>query len=334
MSILSGTLARLDRHAPNYGEGAYNDFNTFYLQAASGTSAGSSGSPVLDLSGRAIALNAGGASAAQVASSFYLPLHRIMHALRHIQHQLTLHGAIRSPPPRGTLQVDFEHRSYHELIQLGLDPSLEKELRQNNQHSGLLVVHTILAGGPADGVLEPGDIVLGGDRGQIYDFDALADLLDGSVGRPVRLQLLRAGEPTEVALTVQDLHSITPGRLVEFGGGIVHDLSYQIARSYGISLKDPGVYIAAAGYILGTGYCIRRSVLTALNHQPVRHLDDFKRIAQSIPAGARVPIRFYSLDQPKKERIMIIHADHRWHAFREATMDSKRQSSDVFMVYS
>lgn len=277
---MAGTLARLDRRAPEYGIGEYNDFNTFYLQAASGTSGGSSGSPVLDIDGHAVALNAGGASRA--SSSYYLPLDRVQRALKYIQRGEKV--------PRGTLQTEFEYLPYNEVRRLGLKAHIEEKVRHKfPEETGMLVVRSLLPKGPASNVLVPGDIIIGCNGKMIPHFIALFAILDDSVDKEISLTISRGKKVQDVKVTVQDLHSITPNRFVEIGGGVVHELSYQLAKSY--SQPVGGVYVATSGHMLASSSTWRKSIIVSVNNIPTPTLDDFIEAMKTLPDGARVPIR-------------------------------------------
>jgi S1-C subfamily serine protease len=311
LSILAGTLARLDRAAPEYGVGKYNDFNTFYIQAASGTSGGSSGSPVIDIRGRVVALNAGGSSGA--ASSFYLPLGRVVRAL-----DLVRTG--QPVVPRGTLQVVFAYTPYDELVRLGLRPETEAAARRAAlQLTGMLVVQEVLPGSPTEGALQPGDILVRIDGRLVTTFEPLAGILDGAVGRTVEVEVERGGERLVRRLDVQDLHAITPAEFLEFGDAVVHALSYQMARHLNSAVQ--GVFVANPGYALGAAGVPRGAVIEAVDGAPVATLDQFEAAMAALPDGGRAALRYRTLDDPRGTQTRVMRMDRRWFPARHCVRD-------------
>ncbi len=310
LSILAGTLARLDREAPEYGYGKYNDFNTFYYQAASATSGGSSGSPVIDIDGRVVALNAGGATGA--ASSFYLPLTAVTRALKYIE--------AGKPVPRGTLETVFKYTPYDELRRLGLSADTETKTRSANPKlTGMLVVSDVQPGSGADGLLVPGDILVSIDGKTIPEFFSLEDYLDSHVGQHIKVEVQRGKETVQHDLEVVSLESITADEYLEFGEAVVHTLSYQQARHFNVPIK--GVYIANPGYVFGAAGIPRAALISSFNGKKMEKLADFAAALAELADGENAPVRYVTLEDPHAPQLKVVRMDRRWFPARQCKRD-------------
>ncbi|OQR87375.1 pro-apoptotic serine protease [Achlya hypogyna] len=305
LAIASGTLARLDRECPLYGYNTYNDFNTFYFQASSGTSGGSSGSPVLNADGDAIALNAGGKLG--TSASYYLPLDRVKRAFELLQ--------AGADVPRGTLQTVFAHKPFDEVRRLGLPASTETTVRATfPSANGLLVVAEVLPSSPCHDKLQPGDVLLRVNGRLLHEFVPLESVLDDSVDRPVDLELDRAGEAVHVRVPVQDLHAITPSRFLEVGGAVINPLSYQQARNHALSPGAP--YVADPGYFLQRSRVPKGALLLAVNGTPTPDLDALRNVLAACPDQARLVLKYKNISS-KVEKVEVVHVDRRWFPFQE-----------------
>tara|TARA_R110002096_G_scaffold64920_3_gene158054 strand:- start:42001 stop:44799 length:2799 start_codon:yes stop_codon:yes gene_type:complete len=301
LSILAGTIARLDRRAPVYGRGKYNDFNTFYYQAASGTSGGSSGSPVVDIDGQVVALNAGANNSA--ASSFFLPLDRVDRALREIQ--------AGNPVTRGTLQTTFQSKTYDELSRLGLTAESERLARARNpQQTSMLTVGHVIPESPAYGKLKSGDILIRVNGELVTEFVPLESVLDTHVGKQIELTIERGGRSIEHSILVDDLHAITPDEYIEFGDAIVNRLSYQQARHY--NRKVEGVYVANAGYVLSRAAIPRGAVIYEMNGVPIADLDDFEAALNALADGERATVRYINMENSTNSTVRVLEMDRVW----------------------
>ncbi|KAK3954042.1 trypsin-like cysteine/serine peptidase domain-containing protein [Pseudoneurospora amorphoporcata] len=301
LSILSGVISRLDRNAPEYGDG-YSDFNTCYYQASAAASGGSSGSPVVNKDGFAVALQAGG-RADGASTDYFLPLDRPLRALKCLQEG--------KPITRGDIQCQFVLKPFDECRRLGLTPEWEAQVRKAfPKETNMLVAEIILPEGPSHKKLEEGDVLIKVNGKLLTQFIPLEETLDSSVGQTVKLMLLRGGDEVEVDIEVGDLHQITPDRFVSVSGGSFHNLSYQQARLYGVACK--GVYVCEAGGSFRFDNNENGWIIQSIDQKETPDLDTFIEVMKGIPDKARVVITYKHLRDMHTLHTTVIYIDRHW----------------------
>ncbi|KAH7140862.1 trypsin-like cysteine/serine peptidase domain-containing protein [Dactylonectria macrodidyma] len=298
LSILSGYISRLDRNAPKYS--GYNDFNTCYYQANASAKGGSSGSPVTNIDGQAIAIQAGGRSDG-ASTDYFLPLHGPLRALQQIQR-----GEV---PARGDIQCRFLLKPYDECRRLGLTPDLEAKVRElRPEGTSMLVVQTVLPEGPADEKLKVGDILIEINAELATDFLPLETMLDANIGQTLQLLVQRGGKDIQVDILVRDIQDITPSCFLAASGISFHNLSYQVAQRYAIACK--GVYVSESASL---GLTKRNGlVIQSVNHKATPNLDKFIEVWRDIPDKTQTVVLYKDLTDLEMLRTKVVTVNRHW----------------------
>ncbi|KAJ1822848.1 hypothetical protein LPJ56_003048, partial [Coemansia sp. RSA 2599] len=294
MSVHSGELSQMDRNAPDYGSG-YNDCNTFYIQASTTSKGGSSGSPVVNVEGQAVALNAGGNN--HSLSCFLLPLHRIVYAFEYIKR--------REIPPRGTMQAVFKHITHVQAERFGLDVATAvQEGGRTEDATGFLMVDKIIPDGPASGKLQVGDIVISINGAPIAEFPEMSEIVDAAVNACVELKVYSGGAFKTEQVVVQDLYSVTPSKLLRLGGAILHDMSFQKAAVAAAPIY--GVYIAidTNGFV-PQKFRDCRHVIYAANGMPTPNLDVLLDIFANVRRDEPVVLTIKNMHDLRNESVVV-----------------------------
>ena len=106
---------------------------------------------------------------------------------------------------------------------------------------------------------------------------------------------------------------------LEFGDGVVHNLSWQQARHINVPIR--GVYVANPGYILGAAGVPRGAVITEVGGKEIAGLADFEQVVGELHDGQRAPVRFFTLDDPNNAQVRVMRMDRRWFPARACNRD-------------
>jgi serine protease Do len=261
-----------------------------FLQTDAAINPGNSGGPLFNMNGEVIGINTAIASRSggYQGIGFALPVNMAAN----VYNQIIKTGKV----VRGGIGIRFRNSEDSRDL-----------LRAYGAKNGVFVA-AVAPGGPAEkaGIKEQ-DIVTAINGKPIHDGNELLDKVTATpIGSSLDLTVLRDGKERHFSVTVADLAQLFPD---QFGNGkgvepnahsegtqarfgiSIENLSAE--RQKNMNLKEGGVLISEVvpGSFAEDIGMLPKDVLTAINRQPVKSVDDVKRIQSTLKPGDAVAFR-------------------------------------------
>jgi len=250
----------------------YQDF----LQTDAAINPGSSGGPLLNLSGEVIGINAviASASGGFEGIGFSIPSNIAVH----VMNELIARGKVE----RGWLGVSVQDVSYDAARKAGLPKA-----------QGALVMETT-TGSPAEKAgLQKGDIILEYNGRPVPDSAFLRNnIAAAKAGSAAKLTVLRDGKRITIPVTIgsqaaasKQLAASVKKRL----GVDVRQVTKKEAEKFGLP-ESPGVAVKSVDKRgpLGRQGIEQGDILLEIQGQPISGPDSFDQLVSAIPSGAKV----------------------------------------------
>ncbi len=253
-----------------------------FIQTDVAINPGNSGGPLFNLDGEVVGINSQiyTRSGGFMGVSFAIPIDDAMSVFR----QLRDDGRVS----RGWLGV---------LIQ-EVNRDLAESFGLSRPHGALIA--EVMPGSPAEkGGLQSGDIVLSYEGEPInLSSDLPPKVGRTTVGEQARITVMREGRErtlnVEIGRLPEEDDSVSTSEQPSSPGtgplGLrVEPLSEDMLENLGVS---GGVLVAEVGRGTAFEAGVRSNdVITELNREPVRSVEDFRKIANNLPTGRAIPVR-------------------------------------------
>ena len=284
-SVTAGIVSALGRD--NIGA----QFQRF-IQTDAAINPGNSGGPLLNIKGEVIGVNTMIAtqSGGSQGIGFALPVNTVVR----VYNDIIRDGKVT----RGSIGVSWDKFTKPETLKaLGVDHGV--------------IVGDVTKGGPAEKAgVKAEDIIISLNGQPVKDGDDLVShVADTPVGTPVNLGIDRDGKKMDLKLTIEDRTKVFSKDPRVVGENITPESSNEKAEAtkvkFGISIRPaseeevqlaPDKYGIVISRVEGDSFAdevglMERDILVAINRQPVKSVDDVRKIQGALKSGDAVAFR-------------------------------------------